>query len=70
MRDHCGTRIAPEERRRHGTAAHQSPRRTNGGQGKAEEILPYPHPNIRIVKTRSGSTVTTKVNTLHLDGLG
>ena len=40
------------------------------GQGAAEEILLYPRPNIRITKTKSGSTVTTKVNALHVDGLG
>ncbi|OYX39574.1 MAG: hypothetical protein B7Y91_00710 [Rhodobacterales bacterium 32-64-14] len=41
------------------------------GQGNAEEILLYPHPNIRIVKTKNASgQVVTKVNTLHLDGLG
>ncbi|MGB5066740.1 MAG: RHS repeat-associated core domain-containing protein [Albidovulum sp.] len=42
----------------------------NYGAGAAEEILLYPHPKIRITKTKSGSTVTTKVNTLHADGLG
>ena len=40
------------------------------GQGAAEEILLYPQPNIRITRTKSGSTVTTKVNALHADGLG
>ena len=34
-------------------------------------ILLYPHPNIQIVKTRNASgQVVTKVNTLHMDGLG
>src|SRR5690606_11430344 len=42
----------------------------NYGQGTAEEILLYPRPDIRITRTRSGSTVTTKVNALHADGLG
>ena len=42
----------------------------NYGAGAAEEILLYPHPKIRITKTKSGSTVTTKVNTLLADGLG
>ena len=32
--------------------------------------LLYPQPNIRITRTKSGSTVTTKVNALHADGLG
>jgi len=40
------------------------------GQGTAEEILLYPQPNIRITRTKSGSTVTTKVSALHADGLG
>jgi len=40
------------------------------GQGAAEEILLYPRPDIRITKTMSGSTVTTRVNALHTDGLG
>jgi len=31
------------------------------GQGAAEEILLYPRPDIRITKTKSGSTVTTRV---------
>ena len=42
----------------------------NYGQGAAEEILLYPQPNIRITKTKSGSTITTRVNALHADGLG
>jgi YD repeat-containing protein len=28
------------------------------------------HPNIRVTRTKSGSTVTTKVSALHADGLG
>ena len=40
----------------------------NYGQGAAEEILLYPRPDIRITKTKSGSTVTTRVNALHTDG--
>ena len=30
----------------------------------------YPTANIRVTKTKSGSTVTTKVSALHADGLG
>jgi RHS repeat-associated protein len=43
----------------------------NYGQGNAEEILLYPHPAIRISKTKdAGAAVVTKVSTLHRDALG
>src|SRR5690606_16287284 len=42
----------------------------NYGQGAAEEILLYPQPNIGITRTKSGSTIATKMNALHADGLG
>ncbi|MCB2130226.1 MAG: hypothetical protein KDE03_14415 [Rhodobacteraceae bacterium] len=39
--------------------------------GRAEEFLLYPAPNIRITKVKdAGGNVVTKVNTLHMDGLG
>jgi hypothetical protein len=43
----------------------------NYGQVNAEEILLYPHPAIRISKTKdAGGAVVTKVSTLHRDALG
>ena len=41
------------------------------GQGNAEELLLYPHPAIRISKTKdAGGAMVTKVSTLHRDALG